>query len=89
MACESPASPSAVPPSFVPRTQIILELAAREAEAGDSVNTLHLLLGLARNRPGVASQLLRTVGLDEEEIRAGALVGAEANAQIQAALTGL
>jgi ATP-dependent Clp protease ATP-binding subunit ClpC len=56
---------------FTPRAKKVLELALREALSlsHNYVGTEHVLLGLARENEGVASQILRDFGCDGERIR--------------------
>ena len=61
--------------SFTPRAKKVLELAAREARhlGQDYLGTEHMLLGLVREREGVAAQLLRLHGLTNQRIRAAVI----------------
>jgi ATP-dependent Clp protease ATP-binding subunit ClpA len=56
---------------FTPRAKRVLELAIDEARAMDHnyVGTEHLLLGLIREREGLAAAVLTTLGLKEEDVR--------------------
>jgi ribosomal protein S18 acetylase RimI-like enzyme len=56
---------------FTPRAKKVLELSLLEArELGDQhIGTEHLLLGLVREGEGVAVQVLRTLGVDAEDVR--------------------
>ena len=81
---------------FTPRAKKVLELSLREAlELGtDYIGTEHILLGLIREREGVAAQVLVDLGagLDQtrekvlELIREGGLEG-ESAAELEARLT--
>ena len=53
-------------PPFTPRTKKVLELSLREAlQLGHNyIGTEHLLLGLVREGSGVATQILRELGVD-------------------------
>jgi len=59
---------------FTPRSKKVLELTVKETESlgHDHAGPEHLLLGIAREDEGVASQILRDFGADAEAIR-GAL----------------
>jgi ATP-dependent Clp protease ATP-binding subunit ClpA len=67
---------------FTPRAKKVLELTMEEAnELGYSyIGTEHLLLGMLRERDGVAAQVLLDLGLKLEDVRSEvlALLGAEA-----------
>jgi ATP-dependent Clp protease ATP-binding subunit ClpA len=56
---------------YTPRVKKVLALAAREARALNHtyVGTEHLLLGLLRDRDGVASRVLQNLGIDVEKTR--------------------
>jgi ribosomal protein S18 acetylase RimI-like enzyme len=56
---------------FTPRAKKVLELSLLEArELGDQhIGTEHLLLGLVREGEGVAVQVLRTLGVDADDVR--------------------
>jgi ribosomal protein S18 acetylase RimI-like enzyme len=56
---------------FTPRAKKVLELSLLEArELGDQhIGTEHLLLGLVREGEGVALQVLRTLGVDADDVR--------------------
>jgi ATP-dependent Clp protease ATP-binding subunit ClpC len=56
---------------FTPRAKKVLELSLREALAlgHNYIGTEHVLLGLARENEGVASQILRHLGADADTIR--------------------
>jgi hypothetical protein len=56
---------------FTPRATRVLELALREASDlhNESVDTAHLLLGLIRERDGVAAQVLVEFGADLKRVR--------------------
>jgi len=56
---------------YTPRTKKVLALAAREAKALNHtyVGTEHVLLGLLREGDGIASQILRKLGMNPEETR--------------------
>jgi ATP-dependent Clp protease ATP-binding subunit ClpC len=56
---------------FTPRTKKVLELSLREAVAlgHNTIGTEHVLLGLARENEGVASQILLDFGADAETVR--------------------
>jgi hypothetical protein len=60
---------------FTPRAKKVLELALREALdlKHNYIGTEHILLGLARENEGVASQILLDLGADAETIRAAIL----------------
>ena len=60
---------------FTPRAKKVLELSLREAIAlgHNYIGTEHLLLGVAREDGGVASQILRDAGLDAKAIRDGVM----------------
>jgi hypothetical protein len=63
-------APSAHIP-FTPRSKKVLELALREAlQLGNNyIGTEHILLGLIREREGVAAQALSQLGLGLDEVR--------------------
>jgi ATP-dependent Clp protease ATP-binding subunit ClpC len=56
---------------FTPRTKRVLELAFGEArQLGHTyVGTEHILLGLIREGEGVAAQVLKNLGADQEKVR--------------------
>jgi ribosomal protein S18 acetylase RimI-like enzyme len=56
---------------FTPRAKKVLELSLLEArELGDQhIGTEHLLLGLVREGEGVAVQVLRTLGVNADDVR--------------------
>jgi ribosomal protein S18 acetylase RimI-like enzyme len=56
---------------FTPRAKKVLEISLLEArELGDQhIGTEHLLLGLVREGEGVAVQVLRTLGVDADDVR--------------------
>jgi hypothetical protein len=56
---------------FTPRAKAVLEHAHQECRArgGDLIDSEHLLLGLLRDRMGVAGQILQKLGGELEEIR--------------------
>ena len=60
---------------YTPRAKKVLELALREAKqlGHNYIGTEHLLLGVAREDGGVASQILRDAGLDAKAIRDGVM----------------
>lgn len=60
---------------FTPRSKKVLELGLREAlKLGHNyVDSRHLLLGLAREREGVAARILLDLDADEENIRAAVI----------------
>jgi len=60
---------------FTPRAKKVLEFSLEEARALDHnyIGTEHLLLGLLREREGLAVQALTSLGLDLETVRAGVL----------------
>ena len=64
-----------VPPTghipFTPRAKRVLELSLRESrQLGHSyIGTEHVLLGLVVERDGVAAQVLRRLGADEQRVR--------------------
>jgi len=60
---------------FTPRSKKVLELGLREAlNLGHNyIETLHLLLGLARENEGVAMQILLDAGVSAERIRETAI----------------
>jgi hypothetical protein len=66
---------------FTPRAKKVLDLSLRESAAirHDYIGTEHILLGLARENEGVASEILRDLGADAERIRAevGRMLGVE------------
>ena len=59
-------------PTLTPRTKRVIELAVEEArEMGHQyIGTEHLLLGLVREDEGIAAEVLRSLGLDFEKVRA-------------------
>jgi hypothetical protein len=70
----APAAPGGVSPSKpaqTPRTKKAIEYAVEEARALDHafLGTGHLLLGLLREREGVAAQMLAALGVGPEEVR--------------------
>src|SRR6266511_3345134 len=56
---------------FTPRAKKVLELSLREAVAlgHNYIGTEHILLGLVREREGIAAQLLQNRGAGDREIR--------------------
>ena len=56
---------------FTPRSKKVLELGLRESmQLGHNyIGTEHLLLGLVREREGVANQMLSNLGVEAEEVR--------------------
>ena len=56
---------------FTPRAKKVLELSLREAlQLGHNyIGTEHILLGLIREREGVAAQVLVTLGADQDRVR--------------------
>jgi ATP-dependent Clp protease ATP-binding subunit ClpC len=56
---------------FTPRSKKVLELALREALAlgHNYIGTEHVLLGLMREKEGVATQILLELEVDEERVR--------------------
>src|SRR5437867_9163055 len=56
---------------FTPRAKKVLELSLREAlRLGHNyIGTEHLLLGLVREGEGVAAQVLRSSGVDDDDVR--------------------
>jgi ClpX C4-type zinc finger protein/ClpA/ClpB-like protein len=66
-----PAPPPAGPLLMTPRSKKTLDLAVKEAKADRSLHagTEHLLLALARVTDGLAAEVLREVGLDEQALR--------------------
>ncbi len=68
-------------PPFTPRAKKVLELALRESlQLGDDgIGTEHLLLGVLDESQGVAAAVLRSLGADDERVRAqvGTLLGKE------------
>lgn len=60
---------------FTPRAKKVLELSLREAEhlKHNYVGTEHILLGLAREKDGVAMRILQSRGVDASAIRAAVL----------------
>ncbi len=60
------------PIPFTPRAKRVLQFAASEARElhHNYIGTEHLLLGLLREEEGVAAQVLRTLGVDIESVRA-------------------
>jgi ATP-dependent Clp protease ATP-binding subunit ClpA len=56
---------------FTPRAKKVLELSLREALGldHDYIDTEHVLLGLVREGEGVAAQILREMGSDDEKVR--------------------
>jgi ATP-dependent Clp protease ATP-binding subunit ClpC len=62
---------------FTPRSKKVLELSVQEAESleHDQAAPEHILLAIAREGEGVASEILRDLGADAEAIRA-AVAGA-------------
>ena len=56
---------------FTPRAKKVLELSLREAIAigHNYIGTEHILLGLVREGEGVAAQVLRQMGADDENVR--------------------
>jgi len=57
---------------FTPRSKKVLELAVDEARnlGHNYVGTEHLLLGLVREREGIAARVLESMGVDLEKARA-------------------
>jgi ATP-dependent Clp protease ATP-binding subunit ClpA len=64
--------PQTAPPPFTPRAKKVLELSLREALARDdrAIRPEHLLLGLLKERDGVACQVLASAGVEYESIAA-------------------
>lgn len=58
-------------PEFTPRAKRVLELALSEAQAlgHNYIGTEHILLGLIRERDGVAAKALLALGIDLEKVR--------------------
>ncbi|MGM9570747.1 MAG: ATP-dependent Clp protease ATP-binding subunit [bacterium] len=58
-------------PEFTPRAKRVLELALSEAQAlgHNYIGTEHILLGLLRERDGVAAKALQALGVDLEKVR--------------------
>ena len=58
--------------SWTPRAMKVVELALDEADAGGQteVGPEHILLAIAREDEGIASQILRDLGADGDAIRA-------------------
>lgn len=58
---------------YTPRARRVLEFAIKEANAlsHNYVGTEHVLLGLLREQEGVASDVLRALGLSTEQVRGG------------------
>jgi ATP-dependent Clp protease ATP-binding subunit ClpC len=56
---------------FTPRAKRVLELAMREALTlgNNYIGTEHILLGIAREKKGVAASIVRDMGADAERIR--------------------
>ena len=56
---------------FTPRAKKVLELGLKESRAlgKDYIGTEHLLLGLATESEGIATQILRSRGIDTDKIR--------------------
>jgi ATP-dependent Clp protease ATP-binding subunit ClpA len=56
---------------FTPKAKKVLQLSLREATAlgHGSIGTEHILLGLAREREGIAAQLLQRRGAGDRDIR--------------------
>jgi len=67
----SPSAPPSAEPKLTPRAKRVLELAADEARRmkHNYIGTEHLLLGLLREKDGVAAQVLRSFGLTLEKAR--------------------
>ena len=70
----APGTASGAPP-FTPRSKQVLEYSLREAlELGHNyIGTEHLLLGLIREKDGVAGQVLQAIGLDTITVRSKVL----------------
>jgi ATP-dependent Clp protease ATP-binding subunit ClpA len=68
--------PQTAPPPFTPRAKKVLELSLREALARDdrAIRPEHLLLGLLKERDGVACQVLASAGVGYESVAAAAAV---------------
>jgi len=64
---------------FTPRAKKVLELSLREAQGlGHSyIGTEHVLLGLAREGEGVASQVMLDAGITSEDVRGAVLAALE------------
>ena len=60
---------------FTPRTKRVLELSLREAlSLGDNyIGPEHILLGLVREREGIAARVLRELDIGDETVRSGVL----------------
>ncbi len=67
------ASPGQIP--FTPRAKKVLELALREALSlgDDHIGSEHILLGLVRERDGVAMRILLDQNVDAEQVRDGVM----------------
>jgi prophage maintenance system killer protein len=72
---------------FTPRAKRVLELALREAlELGHNyIGTEHLLLGLLREKHGIAARLLTSLGADHERVgeQVTALLSQDENQQLR------
>jgi ATP-dependent Clp protease ATP-binding subunit ClpC len=63
---------------YAERARLVIGLAHKEARTlrHDRIDTMHLLLGLLREREGVAARLLADVGIDEDGVRAALIQAA-------------
>jgi ATP-dependent Clp protease ATP-binding subunit ClpA len=68
---------------FTPRAKKVLELSMREARqlGHDYIGTEHVLLGLARENEGVATQIMLDLGVDAERIRNAVLASLSSGAE--------
>jgi ATP-dependent Clp protease ATP-binding subunit ClpC len=64
-------SPLTVSPPFTPRAKKVLELSLREAlQLGHNyIGTEHILLGLVREKDGIAASVLQNLGADLPDVR--------------------
>ena len=67
----SPPEPPSTEPKLTPRAKRILELSADEARRmkHNYIGTEHLLMGLIREKDGVAARVMRSFGLTLEKVR--------------------
>jgi hypothetical protein len=65
-----PSPPTASPP-FTPRAKKVLELSLREARqlGHNYIGTEHILLGLVREKDGIAASVLQNLGVDLPDVR--------------------
>jgi ATP-dependent Clp protease ATP-binding subunit ClpC len=66
-----PSLPLTASPPFTPRAKKVLELSLREAQqlGHNYIGTEHILLGLVREKDGIAASVLQNLGVDLPDVR--------------------